>query len=170
MRHKRLLAGAIILLLLSPAGYSQEAKFKALFMYNFTKYIEWPAEKQHGDFVIGVYGSSPIINELKIIAQKKKVGTQPIVIKMIEGESQMSGCHILYVPENRSSKVETASSMCSGRGTVLITDKPGLAKTVAGLNYVFIDGKQSFEINKSNLERQGVKVNSVLLSLGIIVE
>jgi hypothetical protein len=158
------------LLLFSSAAFSQEAKFKALFMYNFTKYIEWPSEKQKGDFVIGVYGSSPIVDELKIIAQKKKVGSQPIVVKQIENESQLKACHIIYIPEARSSKAGTISLECSGKGTVVITDKQGLAKTVAGLNYIIIDGKQSFEINKSNLEKQGVKVNSVLLSLGVIVE
>ncbi len=151
-------------------GFSQDAKFKALFMYNFTKYIEWPVEKQRGDFIIGIYGTSPITQELRIIADKKKVGTQTIVIKEFDTPAGLSSCNILYIPENRSAKIDEVAGSCSGRGTVLITDKPGLAKTVSGLNYIKIDGRQSFEINKANLEKQGVKVNSVLLSLGIIVQ
>jgi hypothetical protein len=139
-------------------------------MYNFTKYLEWPAEKQKGEFVIGVFGSSPIIQELSIIAQKKRVGAQPIVVRQVGTYTEMKGCNILYVPENRSAKIEEIVSNCSGRGTVLITDKEGFAKKYAGLNYVKVNGKQSFEINKSNLEKMGVKVNSVLLSLGIVVD
>ncbi len=150
--------------------YSQDAKFKALFMYNFTKYLEWPAEKKHGDFIIGIYGSSSITPELRIIAGKKKVGSQTIVVKEFDSPSAITSCHILFVPENRSSKIDDIKIACCGRGTILITDKPGMAETVSGLNYIKIDGKQSFEINKVNLEKQGIKVNSILLSLGIIVE
>jgi len=150
--------------------FSQDAKFKALFMYNFTKYLEWPAEKQKGDFVIGIYGTSPITQELRIIAGKKKVGIQNIVIKEYSTPAGLSGCHIIFIPENRSARIDEIRNSCTGTGTVLITEKAGLAKTVSGLNYVSIDGKQSFEINKTNLEKQGVKVNSVLLSLGIVVQ
>ena len=168
MKQKYLLTGLLLLFFVS-AGYSQDAKFKALFMYNFTKYIEWPVEKQKGDFVIGIYGSSPINKELAIIAQKKKVGTQPIIVRQINTYSEMKGCNILFIPENRSMKIEEIVSNCSGKGTVLITEKEGMANSYSGLNYVTVSGRQSFEVNRENLEKQGVKVNSVLLSLGIVV-
>jgi len=162
----------LLLFFLLPAlsGISQDTKFKALFMYNFTKYLEWPVEKQTGDFVIGIFGTSPIKEELLIIASKKQVGSQSMVIKEFNVPSEITACHILYIPENRSGRMDEIGSVCIGKGIVLITDKPGLAKSGAGLNYVIVEGKQSFEINKANLERQGVKVNSVLLSLGIIVQ
>lgn len=158
------------LLMLSASLFSQDGKFKALFMYNFTKYLEWPSNKQSGDFIIGVFGKSDITEELRIIAGKKKVGTQNITIKEISVTSELSACHILYVPENQSSKIDDIASICLKSGTVLITDKPGMAKTLSGINYVKVDGKQSFEVNKSNLEKQGVKVNSNLLTLGIMVQ
>jgi len=139
-------------------------------MYNFTKYLEWPVDKQKGDFVIGVYGNSDIIQELKIIAEKKKVGLQSIIIKEMNSSSNLSICNILYIPENQSSNIATIATNCSGKGIVLITDKQGMAKTTFGLNYVKVDGKQSFEINKSNLENCGIKINSALLSLGVVVQ
>jgi hypothetical protein len=159
----------LLLVLLMPLSQAQEDKFKAIFMYNFTKYLEWPSSKQHGDFVIGVYGSSPIINELNIIAQKRKVGSQNIVIKRITDVAQLKDCNIVYVPENRSSKIEEVWQHCSGKGVAIITDKPGYAERYSGINYVKINGKQNFEINKKHLESQGIKINSALLSLGIAV-
>jgi len=151
-------------------SYSQDDKFKALFMYNFTKYLEWPAERQTGDFIIGIYGTSAITEELRTITSNKKVGNQNIVIKVFDSPTGTGNCHILFIPEGRSSKVEEVKNACSGSATALITEKPGMAKTISGLNYVKINGKQSFEINKANLEKQGIKVNSVLLSLGVPVQ
>ncbi|HBH48798.1 MAG TPA: hypothetical protein DDX98_09165 [Bacteroidales bacterium] len=160
----------LLLVLLLPLSQAQDDKFKALFMYNFTKYLEWPSAKQKGNFVIGVYGGSPIINELNIIAQKRKVGAQQIVVRKISDASQFKDCHIVYVPESRSSRIDEVMQNCSGKGVVLITDMPGMAKTHSGINYIKIDGKQNFEINKKHLEQQEIKINSALLSLGIAVE
>ncbi len=150
--------------------HAQEEKFKAVFMYNFTRYLDWPAEKKTGDFIIGVYGSSPIIDELNIIAQKKKVGAQQIVVKKISSPDEFKNCNIVYLPENKSSEISVVSRGCSSPGVVLITNQAGLAQTHSCINYVKIDGKQNFEINKTRLEKQGIKVNSALLSLGIQVD
>ena len=162
---KKHLVLVFCMLLLSTTMFSQETKFKALFMYNFTKYLEWPDERLSGEFVM-----SDITQELEIIAGKKKVGSQAIVVKEINSLSEISSCHILYVPENKSSKIEEILSNCPGKGTVLITDKPGLGSTISCLNYVKVDGKLSFEINKTNLEKQGIIINSGFLSLGIVIQ
>jgi hypothetical protein len=160
----------LALLFFLPLVKSQDEKFKALFMYNFTKYLQWPAEKQQGNFVIGVVGNSAIINELNIIAQKKKVGSQQIVVRKLSESSQFAHCNILYIPPNRSSNIDNILTGCAGKGVVVITDKPGLAKTHSGINYAKISGKQSFEINKTHLQSQGIKIHSALLSLGITVD
>lgn len=160
----------LLLFILLPASKAQDEKFKALFMYNFTKYLEWPVSKQSGDFVIGVYGNSPIINELNIIAQKRKVGAQQIVVSKIASPDGLEKCNIVYVPESRSAKIDEVKQYCDGHSVVVITDKEGLAKTHSGINYIKIDGKQNFEINKKRLESEGIKINSALLSLGKVVQ
>lgn len=163
----------VILLLLFIAGKlanAQDEKFKALFMYNFTKYLEWPSDQQKGEFVIGVYGPSQIIQELNIIAEKKTVGNQPIVIKKIIELEDVAKCNILYIPERQSSKIEEIYQKCASRGILIITDKEGMGKTFAGINYIKVNGKQNFEVNRKNIEGKGIKVNSALLELGIEVK
>ena len=160
----------LLLLLVLPLARGQDEQFKALFMYNFTKYIKWPVEKENGDFIIAVYGSSPIINELKTIAQKKKVGTQSIVVQKATSLSECTGCNILYIPSNKSIPVNEINSTLSKKGILIITDAPGMAKAVSCINYVKNNGKQSFEINKVHIESQGLQVNTQLISLGIRVE
>jgi hypothetical protein len=160
----------LLLIFLFPIIKAQDDKFKALFMYNFTKYLEWPSEKQKGDFVIGVFGNSPIINELSIIAEKRRVGIQQIVIKKIYDVKEISGCNIVYIPGNKVLKADDVTAQSKNMGIAIITDSPGLAKTYAGINYIKIDGKLNFEINRKNLEEQGIKVNNALVTLGINVE
>ncbi|MFO7656484.1 MAG: YfiR family protein [Bacteroidales bacterium] len=149
---------------------AQDEKFKALYMYNFTKYLEWPLENIKGDFVIGVFGTSPIIQELMIIAEKKTVSNHPIVVKKLIELDEIAKCHIVFVPENKSSRIDEIAQKCSAKGILLITEKEGFAKNFAGINYVKVDGKQNFEINKKNIEGKGIKVNSTLVTLGIEIK
>ena len=46
-----------------------EDKLKAVFIYNFTKYIQWANNDTSGTFKIGVIGDSEIIIPLKKIGE-----------------------------------------------------------------------------------------------------
>ena len=158
------------LLALCATTKAQDEKFKALFMYNFTKYIEWPQAKQSGDFVIGVIGNSAIVGELETIAQKKTVGAQTIKVKQISSADDVSKLHIVYVTEDKSGEAAALAGKVKGKGVVLITDKPGLAKTTSGINYIKKDGKPNFELSTSHLNEEGVKVSAQLSALGTVVD
>lgn len=146
---------------------AQNEKFKALFMYNFTKYLEWPDDYRQGDFVIIVLGETALIDELKIIAEKKKVGFQPIVVKKVASTDQISKCHMIYISKSKSDNIADVKEKLTTSSTVIIADNPGAISKGAGINYVVNGGKQLFEISKSNVEKQNIKVGADLLSLGI---
>ena len=168
MRKSTLLIAVLVAICVS--AKAQDEKFKALFMYNFTKYIEYPATKQAGNFVIAVVGDSPIIGELQTIAEKKTVGQQKIEVKKIAATDDVTKCHIVFVPEGKSASAADIAGKITGKGVVLITDKPGLAKSTSGINYVSEGGKQKFEVNQNHLKSHGVNVASALLTLGTVVE
>ncbi len=167
---KRLVIMLMGILLLHSMASAQDDKFKALFVYNFTKKMEWPKNRQIGDFIIGVVGNSPIINELKAFTHNKTVGAQAIVIEEILTSGEYAKYNIIYVPAKASSQVETIKEQVKGKGVLVVTDKQGLAHTMSDINFVKIDGQQKFEINANHLKEQGLIATRDLLSLGIPVE
>lgn len=109
----------IILLLylgfLGSFAQAQNEKFKALFMYNFTKYVEWPVASKSGNFVVGVLGNSPISDELKVIAAKQKIGTQTMVVKVCANVADTEGCQMLYIPSSKSDLLADLMAKSSGK-------------------------------------------------------
>ena len=158
------------LLALCATTKAQDEKFKALFMFNFTKYIEWPQAKQSGDFVIGVIGNSSIVDELNAIASKKTVGAQTIKVKQVSSADDVTKMHIVYVTEGKSGEASGVAGQIKGKGVVLITDKAGFAQTTSGINYIKKDGKPNFEVSGKHLSEAGVKVSSQLMALGTPVD
>jgi hypothetical protein len=150
------------------ATWAQNEMFKALFLYNFTKNVEWPADMRQGDFVIAVYGDSPVIGELEKVAATKKVGQQNIVVKKVAAGA-IDKCHILYLPTGKSGDFGSVLSKVEGKPILLVTDKDGLAQQGACINYVIVGGKLNFEINKSRFQKQGLQMASALANLGIVI-
>ena len=162
---KKLILFFGLIFLLSSNVFGQNERFKALFLYNFTKYVEWPSSQNKGNFTIGVLGNSDIIQNLNIIAKRKKVGSQKIIISEFKNINDLKSCHILYVTSGKSKDLKKILSKY-GENTLIITESKGLAKKGAGINYFDNDGNLSFEINKKNITNKGLKLDESLISLG----
>ena len=159
----------ICFLLFSLGVKAQDYKFHSVFIYNFTKYIQWPAEYQNGEFVIGVLGNSEITGNLKKMAEIKTVGSQKIAVKEYSDISEVSKCHILFIPSSKSKELENALAKVNSQPTLIITERPGLGEKGSGINFITVDGKLNIELNKSVLESAGLKIASQLMALAKVV-
>ncbi|MCS6823699.1 MAG: YfiR family protein [Cytophagaceae bacterium] len=159
-----------LLLVYIPAAIAQvNYKMHSLFIYKFTQYIEWPASASSGDFVIGVVGNSPIISELEALASSKKVGTRNIVVKKLTSSSDPNGCHILFISESQSAHIGTLAGKLTNSPVLILSESEGGAKKGAGINFIIVDDKMKFELNKSAIEKRGLKISADLVKLAIVV-
>ncbi len=152
-------------LCLFATGYGQNEKFKALFIYNFTNYIEWPGGT-NGKFTITVLGDSPIIGELEAISKLKKVGTATLEVKKANSAGEIASSQIVFIPSGRRKALPDVVQAMTGKATLIITDN---AQGKFGINFIEVDSKQSFQISKTNIEEHKLKVNSSLIALGTMV-
>lgn len=149
---------------------AQEERIKALFIYNFTKYIEWPDEFKKGDFVIAILGETPIFDQLVANTATRKVSTQSIIVKKYLKISKVERCNMLFITSNNSLEIKEALAHIEEWSTLLITDFPGSTNKDFGLNFVNMNGRQTFEINTVYFDRKKLKYTSELLKLGIRVK
>ena len=146
------------------------AKIKAVYLYNFSKYVEWPEEYKSGNFIVTVIGSSPaLLAELNKMSEKK-VGTQQLIIKTLSSASNVEKSHIIFIPNEGSAQFADAFDKVKKYSTLVVTEKPGLAKQGAVINFITKENKQKFELNKSNAEKFKLKISSNLSALAIPVE
>lgn len=146
------------------------AKIKAVFIYNFTKYIEWPADYQAGDFTIAILGDNEsMYQEMSNMSKVKKVANRPFTIKAISSVSEIGKSHIVYIPEDNSSLVSKALSSVKGKSTLIVTESPGYAKKGATINFMIAGGRQKFELNKSTAQQHNLKVSSTLENIAVLV-
>ncbi len=156
---------------IGPDPNNSNAKIKATFIYNFTKYIDWPEKYKEGNFVIGVLGTSSFYNDLTALLSTKSVGKQTFEIKSYSNSESITGvCHILFITADNSAMLPSVIKQMKGKSTLIVTEKSGMAKQGSGINFVVENNKQRFELNKSNIEKYNLKVSSTLASLAIAIE
>jgi hypothetical protein len=162
------------LLLLSPSRiYAQQGtdyKIQANIIYRFTKYIDWPASKKNGDFIIGIVGESPLYDDLKTISATKTVGSQKIAVIKMSSSASSYNCHMLFISEEESSSLKRIASLTAGVPVLIISESDGLARKGSCINFITVDERLKLEINKSNVEQRSLHIASELLELGIIIK
>lgn len=167
---KTILALSFIFLVgLTTQGFSQEKKFHAVFIYNFYKNIEWPASYRGSDFVIGILGQSPVTALLQEMTAGRSAGAHSFVIKEYGSLSEIDRCHMLFIPENKSSQFDAVLRKFTAKPTLIITEKPGLGGRGSGINFVQVNDRLKFELNESALSKANLKVSHTLRTLAILI-
>jgi len=169
MKNRIIILGTALLLLICNSSFAQNYKFHSVFIYNFTKYIQWPASYQNGDFVIAVLGNSAVIDNLEKMASVKSVGSQKIVVKQISSVAEAGKCHIIFLPDNKSGNLDAVLASYGSKPTLVITERAGLGRKGSGINFILQGGKWKFELNKPAIESANLRVSNELAKLAIVI-
>jgi len=165
---------ALIILVISSYSFISDdgtnAHIKATFIYNFTRYIEWPAEYKKGTFIIGVLGETRMWQELTTMKQKKSRGNQPFQITKFASVNSVNRCHMIFVAESRSHELGLVVSKVKDFKTLIITEQSGLIEKGSGINFVINNNKQGFEINRSSIKEHGLSLSSNLVAFATVVK
>lgn len=142
---------------------------QAMFIYNFSRLIEWPAEYKTGPYIIGVIGSCQTLNDLESFTTGKSVGSQPIAVKKFNSVDEISSCQILFVPFSKTKDLAMIVPKLQNKSTLIITEKNGAVENGSAINFLIIEDKLKFEIKPSNITKYNLKVSSKLSEMAFKV-
>jgi hypothetical protein len=140
---------------------------QAIFIYNFTRMIEWPEDYKTGDFIIGIYGSSELLNELKPYISSKLVGSQPIKTVQFNNASEIAKCQILFIGYPKTKELPAITAKLGNSSTLIISEKKGALEAGATINFVMVEDKLKFELKAINATKYGIKIHSKLETMAL---
>ncbi len=143
-----------------------ELGVKAAFVYNFTKFVTWPASafsSSSAPFVMGIVGEDAIQAPLEAIVRNKQVAGRSIVIRHI-GWSDVETCNLLFIPNDESARA-TQLAKLKGRNILIVSESPGMIRKGASINLFIEQERVLFEISGSASKDTGLTISSHLMSL-----
>ncbi|MBS1950236.1 MAG: hypothetical protein OJF59_002158 [Cytophagales bacterium] len=141
----------------------------SMMVFNFVKYVQWPAGDNSQEFVIGVIGNSEIYNTLNTWYGGKSKGAKKYVIKKFASASEVTDCQVVFIDRSKSGEFEAVNTKVKGKGTLIVTDRNGLGTKGSCINFKTVDEKLRFELNQQAIEASNLKVSSALTSMAILI-
>ena len=132
---------------------------EAKFIYNFTRFFDWPANEKSGEFIIGVLGSNNVYSELLTVTSGKKVVAQNIVIKKFKNPEEVTQCHVLFVSANKATKIGSIKSK-SGANALIISDGGSSIRNGAAIRFFLSNERLQYEFSKTNVGKTQLKFHS----------
>ncbi len=143
-----------------------EHQIKALYLFNFTKYVEWPAAASNAaPFVIGVCEALEVRNDLVEITRDKRVQGRAIVIQAVRSAQDVGACDLLFIGATDQARI--AEFLRPSRNAAVLT--VGSAENFLALggmvNFVRREDKLRLEIGLDAVQRARLVMSAKLLAI-----
>lgn len=178
-RRGRLAAPALVGLLWSCAvalsaapAPSREYQIKAVFLYNFVQFVEWP-ERAFADagapLRIGVLGEDPFGPALDEAVRGETVRARRLEVKRGRRLADLDDCQLVFFSRTEAWQVSAHLDRLRDHPVLTVGDSADFARR-GGVIAFYPEGKKvRFEINAARARRLGLKLSSELLELGRVV-
>ena len=143
---------ASILLLFAAvfAGHAQAAdesdvleyKVKGAFLYNFAKFVEWPAtafKTNDSPLVIGVLGDTRLPPDLEQAVEGRTVNGRPVVVRRSKRIEDLLEAHVLFISSSEQADYGRIMRMLSGRGVLTVGESPEFLRQGGVINFVLLE-------------------------------
>jgi hypothetical protein len=176
LRAVALLAAAALLIwpveLRAQSARQREYEIKAAYLYNFIRYIDWPADSlppAGGRIIIGIVGDSPFGSAIDPLNGKQIKGCT-LAVKQIVNAKDFEQCQIVFVCPSEKLRLSEIFGELKGSKALTVSEIDGFAAHGGIINFIYERNKVRFEINPDAARRTGLNVSSELLKLARLVK
>jgi hypothetical protein len=161
--------------LLASAGVAAgptEYQVKAVFLFNFSRFVEWPASAFPGPdspFVVGVFGHDPFGTDLDQLAKGESVNGRPLVVRRLSSTADATDCQILFIHQSEYRRLAEVLSALGRHSTLTVSDIPGAAQRGVMVRLVTTGGHVRMRVNMESAAAADLKFSSNLLRAAEIV-
>ncbi len=146
-----------------------EYQLKAVFLFNFAQFVEWPpgAFRDAAEpLVIGVLGQDPFGPYLDDVVRGEQVKGRPLAVKRYRKLEEVDGCQILFVSTEESARAATA---LASHAVLTVSDASRPAQRGAIVQFVDARNRIRLRIDVDSAQAAGLTISSKLLRSADVV-
>jgi len=154
------------------AATSKEYPLKAVFLFNFAQFVEWPAKafpEAQTPLVIGVLGEDPFGSYLDETVRGEKVNNRPLVIERYRRVEEIKVCHILFISRSENDQLDKIFTGLKGRNILIVGETDGFSRGGGMIRFVTEKNKTRLRVNLEAVRAANLTISSKLLRPAEIV-
>ena len=148
-----------------------ESQVKAMFVYNFLKFVEWPSEsiRTKDPFVVLIIGEGSTADATERFLESKTIGARPLVVRRVSWDQSLAGRRAAFVVERDAKKLHRVLDAAAAAGVLTIGEGESFTTRGGVIGLLVEDRKVRFDVDTSAAQKAGLRVSSKLLALTRVV-
>jgi len=166
----------LALLLLGPwqtlaADGLSEGQIKAAYLYNFAKFVEWPAEAlpANANIVLCVIGNNVLDGALQALDGRKAGERELRVEQRNYTDTNLAACHLLFIGNSEQQRFVVTLKALRDAPVLTLSDIGDFAEKGGGIALLFRDNKVVFEVNLESTRNARLHLPGQLLNIATYV-
>ena len=147
---------------------ASEYEIKAAFLYNFGKFVSWPADEikdSEKPFVLCILGQDPFGPLMDQMVLGKPVQDRQLAVRRPTTAAETNGCNILFISQSEKERVSSVLQALDARSVLTVSEVDQFLEHGGIINFRNDQNKIRFDINVTAAERGKLKISSQLLKL-----
>jgi hypothetical protein len=146
-----------------------ESAIKAVFLFRFASYVEWPVTPPDGaPFTIVVMGDSDVASELRHLLPGRSIGGRSVQVRVAKSATDIDAAQILFL--GIGSKTRQIVGTIGDRHVLVVTETDRGLEDGSAVNFLTVDRHVRFEVSLTAAQRAGLKISADLLSVATRVQ
>ena len=141
-------------------GGRREDQFKAAYLYNFMKFVEWPVSTASSTLTVCFRGADGVLDALNAGIESKRIGTHGVVARRLGSDASLEGCNVLYI--DSTAAAEHPPEMPA---LLTVSDAASFADAGGMIELFTQEQRLRFLINVQSAQHAGLRISSDLLKL-----
>ena len=142
---------------------------KAAFLYNFAKFVEWPALPAGVPIVVCLVGDAGIAGALVETVRGQSISGHSLDILVLQDSARWRACHLLFIAAAEARRSVPGLAEIKALPVLTVSDGKGFSQGGGIIEFYVEDGRMRFAINVDAAEHSRLRLSSRLLRLAKIV-
>ena len=148
------------------SGGTPEYAVKAAYLYNFTRFVEWPEDSLRRTLTMCIYGKSPVSGFLEDAVHGKFTDRGPISVRRLsEGDDNWQSCHLIFFASIKPSKLHAVLNELKGHCILTVGESEAFAEDGGMITLVVEGDRIRFDVNLDAAREAHLNVSSRLAAL-----
>jgi hypothetical protein len=153
----------------APSG---EYQLKAVFLFNFTQFVEWPREAfadPDEPLIIGVLGTDPFGPYLDQTVQGEKINGRSIEVRRYRSVAEIQACHVLYLSQSETARLKDILPRLRTRSILTVGDSEVFAQNGGIIRFFTEKSRIKLRVNLDSAKEARLTISSKLLRAAVVV-
>jgi len=145
---------------------SREYQVKAVFLFNFAQFVEWPPSafgRADAPLVIAILGEDPFGAYLDDTVRGEAVNNRPLEVRRYRQLADVKACHILFVSRSEVGRLDQTLASLRDRSILTVGDADDFVRHGGAIQLANAQNKIRLMVNPDAAKAANLTMSSKLL-------